>query len=67
MSSNLAIKLRVGTQQAHTAAENVGFMKCFIQGVVDKDCFAQFLANLYQIYSELEAAIANLPRASCDW
>ncbi|MHC5732610.1 MAG: heme oxygenase, partial [Nostoc sp.] len=26
MSSNLAIKLRSGTQQAHTSAENVAFM-----------------------------------------
>ncbi|MBD2383894.1 biliverdin-producing heme oxygenase [Cylindrospermum sp. FACHB-282] len=57
MSSNLAIKLRSGTQQAHTEAENVGFMKCFLKGVVDRDCFAKFLANLYYIYSELEAAI----------
>ncbi|MEH2160988.1 MAG: heme oxygenase (biliverdin-producing) [Nostoc sp.] len=57
MSSNLAIKLRSGTQQAHTSAENVGFMKCFLQGVVDKDCFAKFLSNLYDVYSELEAAL----------
>ncbi|MEH1935571.1 MAG: biliverdin-producing heme oxygenase [Nostoc sp.] len=40
MSSNLAIKLRSGTQQAHTSAENVGFMKCFLKGVVDRDCNA---------------------------
>ncbi|MGF1935427.1 MAG: heme oxygenase (biliverdin-producing) [Nostoc sp. ChiQUE02] len=57
MSSNLAIKLRSGTQQAHTSAENVGFMKCFLKGVVDKDCFAKFLSNLYYVYSELEAAL----------
>ncbi|MBW4642971.1 MAG: heme oxygenase (biliverdin-producing) [Goleter apudmare HA4340-LM2] len=59
MSSNLAVKLRSGTQKAHTAAENVGFMKCFLQGVVNKDCFAQFLSNLYFIYSELETALAS--------
>ncbi|MCF2149299.1 heme oxygenase (biliverdin-producing) [Desmonostoc muscorum LEGE 12446] len=59
MSSNLAIKLRSGTQQAHTSAENVGFMKCFLKGVVDRDCFAKFLSNLYYIYSELEAAIES--------
>ncbi|MBH8574907.1 heme oxygenase (biliverdin-producing) [Nostocaceae cyanobacterium CENA369] len=59
MSSDLAGKLRSGTQQAHTAAENVGFMKCFLKGVVDRDCFAKFLGNLYYIYSELEAAIAS--------
>ncbi|MDZ7994706.1 MAG: heme oxygenase (biliverdin-producing) [Nostoc sp. EfeVER01] len=59
MSSNLAIKLRSGTQQAHTSAENVAFMKCFLQGVVDKDCFAKFLSNLYYVYSELEAALES--------
>ncbi|NJM70009.1 MAG: heme oxygenase (biliverdin-producing) [Scytonema sp. RU_4_4] len=59
MSSNLAQKLRCGTQQAHTAAENVGFMKCFVKGVVDRDCFAKFLGNLYYVYSELEAALEH--------
>jgi heme oxygenase len=57
MSNNLAMKLRVGTQQAHTNSENVGFMKCFIKGVVDKNCFMQLLSNFYFVYSELEAAI----------
>ncbi|MFN6570153.1 heme oxygenase (biliverdin-producing) [Dendronalium sp. ChiSLP03b] len=59
MSSDLAGKLRSGTQQAHTAAENVAFMKCFLKGVVDRNCFAKFLGNLYYIYSELEAAIVS--------
>ncbi|QLE58007.1 heme oxygenase (biliverdin-producing) [Nostoc sp. TCL26-01] len=59
MSSNLAVKLRSGTQKAHTAAENVGFMKCFLKGVVDKECFGKFLSNLYFVYSELEAAIKS--------
>ncbi|PMB43947.1 heme oxygenase [Fischerella thermalis CCMEE 5205] len=57
MSSNLAIKLRIGTQKSHTAAENVGFMQCFLKGVVDRGCFAKFLGNLYYVYSELEAEI----------
>jgi heme oxygenase (biliverdin-producing, ferredoxin) len=56
MSSNLAQKLRCGTQQAHTAVENIGFMKCFVKGVVDRNCFAKFLGNLYYVYTELEAA-----------
>ncbi|MBD2533289.1 heme oxygenase (biliverdin-producing) [Nostoc flagelliforme FACHB-838] len=59
MSSNLAIKLRSGTQQAHTSAENVAFMKCFLQGVIDRNCFAKFLSNLYYVYSELEAALKS--------
>ncbi|MFN6482385.1 MULTISPECIES: heme oxygenase (biliverdin-producing) [unclassified Nostoc] len=59
MSSNLAVKLRSGTQQAHTSAENVAFMRCFLQGVVDRDCFAKFLSNLYYVYSELEVALED--------
>ena len=57
MSNDLAMKLRVGTQQAHTDSENLGFMKCFVKGVVDRDCFIQLLRNFYFVYSELETAI----------
>ncbi len=59
MSGNLAMKLRVGTQHAHTAAENVGFTKCFVQGVIDRNSFAKFLSNLYFVYSELEAGLEH--------
>ena len=59
MSSNLAVKLRSGTQKAHTAAENVGFMKCFLKGVVDRESFAKFLSNLYFVYRELEEAVKS--------
>jgi len=59
MSSNLAVKLRSGTQQSHTSVENVGFMKCFLKGIVDQNCFAKFLGNLYYVYSELEAALES--------
>ena len=57
MGNNLAVKLRTRTQKAHTEAENVGFMKCFLNGVVDRECFAKFLANLYFVYSELELSV----------
>lgn len=57
MSHNLAMKLRTGTQQAHANAENVGFMKCFLKGVVERSCFAQLLSNFYFVYTELETAI----------
>ena len=59
MSSNLAVKLRAGTQQSHTMAENVGLMKCVLKGIVDRDIFAKYLGNLYYVYSELEAAIES--------
>jgi heme oxygenase (biliverdin-producing, ferredoxin) len=54
MSSNLATKLRVGTKKAHTFAENVGFVKCFLKGVVEKNSYRKLLANFYFIYSAME-------------
>ena len=65
MTNNLAIKLRSGTQESHAMAENLGFMKCFAKGVVDRSCFAKFLSNLYFVYSELEAAIENNKNHPC--
>jgi heme oxygenase len=54
MSSNLATKLRVGTKKAHTMAENVGFVKCFLKGVVEKNSYRKLVANFYFIYSAME-------------
>lgn len=54
MSSNLATQLRVGTKKAHTFAENVGFVKCFLKGVVEKDSYRKLVANFYFIYSAME-------------
>lgn len=55
MSHNLAQRLREGTQQSHTAAENTAFMKCFLKGIVEREPFRKLLANLYFVYSTLEA------------
>lgn len=54
MSSNLATNLREGTKKAHTMAENVGFVKCFLKGVVEKDSYRKLVANLYFVYSAME-------------
>lgn len=54
MSSNLASKLRVGTKKAHTMAENVGFVKCFLKGVVEKSSYRKLVANFYYVYSAME-------------
>lgn len=54
MSSNLANKLRVGTKKAHTMAENVGFVKCFLKGVVEKSSYRKLVANFYFVYSAME-------------
>ncbi|MGD1906585.1 MAG: heme oxygenase (biliverdin-producing) [Leptolyngbyaceae cyanobacterium] len=54
MSSNLASKLREGTQKAHTMAENVGFVRCFLRGVVEKNSYRKLVANFYFVYSAME-------------
>ena len=54
MSSNLASKLRLGTKKAHTMAENVGFVKCFLKGVVEKNSYRKLVANFYFVYSAME-------------
>ena len=54
MSINLASKLREETAKSHTRAENSTFMKCFLKGIVNKEVFRKFTANLYFIYSALE-------------
>ncbi|AFY72583.1 heme oxygenase [Synechococcus sp. PCC 7502] len=54
MNSNLATKLREGTEKSHTAAENTAFMKCFLKGIVEREPFRKLLANLYLVYSAIE-------------
>jgi len=55
--TNLSVRLREGTQQSHTAAENTAYMKCFLKGIVEREPFRKLLANLYLVYSTLEAAL----------
>ena len=67
MSSDLATKLRVGTKKAHTMAENVGFVKCFLKGVVEKKSYRKLVANFYFAYSAMEEELdkhANHPVVS---
>lgn len=54
MSSNLATKLREGTKKSHTMAENVGFIKCFLKGTVEKTSYRKLVSNLYFVYSAME-------------
>lgn len=54
MSQDLALSLREGTKQSHTAAENTAFMKCFLKGIVEREPFRKLLANLYLVYKTLE-------------
>ncbi|NEO51707.1 MAG: heme oxygenase (biliverdin-producing) [Okeania sp. SIO3B5] len=54
MSVNLATQLREGTKKSHTDAENVGFVKCFLKGVVEKKSYRNLVKNLYFVYSAME-------------
>lgn len=54
MTSNLSTKLREGTKKSHSMAENVGFVKCFLKGVVEKNSYRKLVANLYFVYSAME-------------
>ena len=60
MSVNLAIMLREGTKQSHTMAENVGFVKCFLKGVVEKKSYRKLVTSLYYVYSAMEEEMARL-------
>ena len=57
MTQDLAQRLREGTKHSHTAAENTAFMKCFLKGIVEREPFRKLLANLYFVYSTLEAEL----------
>ena len=55
--SDLASQLREGTKHSHTMAENTAYMKCFLKGIVEKEPFRKLLANLYFVYTTLEAEL----------
>lgn len=55
----LSLALREGTAEAHSLAEHTAFMKCFVRGLITPSLFRQFLANLYFVYTDLEAALAS--------
>lgn len=60
MSVNLATMLREGTKKSHTMAENVGFVKCFLKGVVEKSSYRKLVANLYFVYGAMEEEMEKL-------
>ena len=60
MSVNLATMLREGTKKSHSMAENVGFVKCFLKGVVEKKSYRKLVADLYFVYSAMEEEMEKL-------
>ncbi len=60
LNNSLSAQLREGTKQSHTMAENVGFIKCFLKGVVDKRAYSRYVGNFYFVYSALEEGFTQL-------
>lgn len=60
MTTSLATKLREGTKKAHTMAENVGFVRCFLKGTVEKSSYRKLVASLYHVYSAMEQEMERL-------
>jgi heme oxygenase len=55
MNQPLSMRLREGTKQSHTLSENTAFMKCFLKGIVEREPFRKLTADLYYLYTALEA------------
>ncbi|NEO26691.1 MAG: heme oxygenase (biliverdin-producing) [Kamptonema sp. SIO4C4] len=60
MSVNLSTMLREGTKESHTMAENMGFIKCFLKGAVEKNSYRKLTANFYFVYSAMEEELERL-------
>ena len=60
MTVNLATMLKEGTKKSHTMAENMGFIKCFLKGVVEKNSYRKLAANLYFVYGAMEEEMEKL-------
>ena len=54
MSHQLATLLKEGTKESHTMAENVGFIKNFLGGLVEKSSYRKLVGNFYFVYSTIE-------------
>ena len=57
--SHLSTCLLEGTQYSQTATENTAFMKCCLNGLVERNALRKFLGDLYFIYSALETALQH--------
>lgn len=54
MTSLLSDALKKGTAESHEAAENVHFVKNFIQGKIDRELYKELVTGLYHTYVCLE-------------
>lgn len=50
----LSEALKTGTEEAHSEAESVHFVKNFIRGKIDRNLYALFVAQMFHVYRRLE-------------
>ncbi len=55
--TDLALKLKEGTKESHSAAENTKFVAAFLRGVVDPEEYRKLLTNFYYVYDTMEQRI----------
>ena len=55
--TDLALKLKEGTKESHSAAENTKFVASFLMGVVDYEEYRKLLTNFYYVYDTMEQRI----------
>ena len=54
MMTELAQRLKEGTKESHSAAENTKFVASFLRGVVDYEEYRKLLTNFYYVYDTME-------------
>jgi heme oxygenase len=54
---SLALKLREGTSQNHNEAEQAGFIRCFMKGVLEKETYTRQIVAFYYLYSAMEEGL----------
>ncbi len=54
---SLALALKEGTKESHSAAENTKFVASFLRGVVDYEEYRKLLTNFYYVYDTMEQRI----------
>lgn len=57
---SLSALLRTGSRSEHTQAESVGFMTELMEGRVNEEGYAHYLASLRPVYAALEGASAQM-------
>ena len=55
--TDLALQLKEGTKESHSAAENTKFVASFLRGVVDYEEYRKLLTNFNYVYDTMEQRI----------